>query len=341
MAVLKRPQDLHRLLDNWDNQIRLLLLAGPDESTSHDLAQLALKKLADPADPMALTDLPADELRRDPGRLADEAASTSMFGGRRAIRVTGAGDATTPAVTLLLEAQATENPVVMVAGNLTKASKLRKLAEGAQNIRVLISYPMTARDAHSFLTQEARTLGLNPEPGVIEQLVSAADADVGILRSELEKFALYLDASPEQPASFTHADLLALGADAAAEDIGSLINAITSGNAKMAGRQLDLLAGASPIPALRAMARRLMQLLEAQALVDNGQSAEMAVKALRPPIFWKDAGLLTSALRKPGWPVARSRAALRSVLAAERAIKTPGSAGSTLGWQALIRLAQR
>lgn len=338
MAVLKRP-DLERLLDKWDRKVRLLLFAGPEESTSHDLAQLALKKLADPADPMALTDLPADELRRDPGKLTDEAASTSMFGGHRAIRVTGAGDGTTEAVKLLLDAPAAENPVVMVAGNLAKSSRLRKLAEKSANARILISYAMTPRDAHRFLTQQARSLGLNPEQGVIEQLVASADADIGILRSELEKFALYLDASPEQPASFTHADLSALGADAAAEDLGDLVNAITSGNAKMAGRQLDLLADSSPIPALRAMARRLMQILEARTAMDQGQPADIAVKAVRPPIFWKDANLVSAALG--GWPVARCRAGLRSMLATEFAIKTPGSAGNSLGWQALIRLVRR
>ena len=101
MTAIRRA-DLQRRFANWDKSIRLLLLAGPDESASRELAQLAARTLADPADPMAITDIAADELKSDPGKLADEAASVSMFGGARLIRVAGAGESAQEAVRLLL-----------------------------------------------------------------------------------------------------------------------------------------------------------------------------------------------------------------------------------------------
>ena len=56
-------------------------------------------------------DLDGQTLRDDPARLADEAASFSMFGDKRCIRITGMGEESLPALNALLEAEAAGNPV--------------------------------------------------------------------------------------------------------------------------------------------------------------------------------------------------------------------------------------
>jgi DNA polymerase-3 subunit delta len=76
---------------------------------------------------------------------------------------------------------------------------------------------------------------------------------------------------------------------------------------------------------------------EARAAMDGGASATQAVKALRPPIFWREADLVAAAL--PRWPQPRIRAGLAALLAGERAIKTAGGPGEAPGWHALLLLA--
>ena len=49
--------------------------------------------VADLADPFNVADLSEAVLESDPARLADEAAAISMMGGRRVVRVRGAGKA--------------------------------------------------------------------------------------------------------------------------------------------------------------------------------------------------------------------------------------------------------
>lgn len=335
MTVIRRG-DLDRALARPDPAIRLWLFAGPDESASLDAARRALARLADPADPMAITELTPAELASDPGRLADEAASVSMFGGTRAIRVTGAGEAVRPAVELLLGAPAAGNPVVMTAGDLSKSSGLRKAAEAADTVRILISYPLEGRDAQRWLVDAARARGLTLAPGVAERLIATSGGDLGILGSELEKYALYLDASPEKPQRIEPEHLAVLGTESAEDDMFAFVSAVTAGNVAAAERQMQLLAGGSSIPVLRAMSRRLLQLADARAALDNGKPAQDAVKSLRPPVFWKEQNMLAGAL--PRWPMRRIHAALSAMLAAEQAIKQPASPGDTLGWQALLRL---
>lgn len=322
-----------------DPEVRLYIFAGPDESGSRELATRAVKALADPTDPLSVTDLAASDLAGDPGRLPDEAASVPMFGGSRVIRVTGAGDAASEAARLLLDAPAAGNPVLFVSGDLSKTNSLRKLAEEHPRARFLFSYPLDARDAGRWLAGAAAALGLKPEPGVGERLVAAADGDVGVLARELEKFALYLDAAPEAPKRLTAADFARLGADSAEDDQNALVQAITTGDLKTVDRQLSLLAGSSAIPVLRAMARRLLLLADLRSAVDTGLQPRAAVDRVRPPVFWKDKDMLADNL--PAWPERRIRTGLSAMLAAEEVIKTPGSAGDTHGWQALLSLAVR
>jgi hypothetical protein len=61
------------------------------------------------------------------------------------------------------------------------------------------------------------------------------------------------------------------------------------------------------------------------------------VRAIRPPLFWKDQKPLAAAVRR--WPRTRIHAGLAAMLAGERAIKQAGGPGDIAGWQALLGLA--
>ena len=80
-------------------------------------------------DAFRVSDLAGDALRKDPARLSDEAASISMFGGRRVVRVRDAGDALSDQFESYLEHHVGDALVVIEAGDLAKTSSLRKLFE--------------------------------------------------------------------------------------------------------------------------------------------------------------------------------------------------------------------
>lgn len=338
MTALKRGE-LAAALSDWRDDIRLLLLAGPDDPGVRASAEAARRRLADPADPMSLVDLTAEQIVAAPGRLADEAAAVPMFGGRTLIRVSGASDSCAPAVELLLASPAAGNPVLMLAGDLPRTSALRRLAEGSPLALALIHYPPDARDAERGLAEAARALGLRLEAGVSEALIQSAGGDMGVVARELEKFALYLDCDPAHPARLEPRHLAELGVDSPDADVGALVAALVAGDARAYARQLGQLqaGGASAIPALRAVARKLMQLMELRAAVDAGLAPDEAVRSLRPPLFWKDQKPLAAAVRR--WPRARIHAGLAAMLAGEGAVKQAGGPGDIAGWQALLTLA--
>ena len=127
----------------------------------------------------------------DPARLADEAASISLFGGARWILVEPAGDESVPAVEALLEAPAAGNPVVADRRRAQARSKLLKLALGAPAALAFASYAPDGRDADRLVLDMARAQGLIIRPDVARRIAEAAAATARSSTQELDKFALY------------------------------------------------------------------------------------------------------------------------------------------------------
>lgn len=331
--------ELARLLERPDPNVRLFLFHGPDEAASRDLALKLSAKLTDPNDPMGRTDIAASSLGGDPGRLADEAASVSMFGGAKLIRVDGTGEDCLEAVQLLLDAPAAGNPVVMIAGSLRKGSKLLALVEGTRNALAHISYEPEARDLGIVVGDIATELGLQPSRAAVAKLIDACAGDRGILRRELEKLALYLDATREMPQRLDVEHLALIGADLGEADFGALVEAVAGGRPAEADRQIARLEGQgiAGIALLRAVARRLWLLAELRTAVDAGLNAAAAVDAARPPVFWKEKPAVVAQLGR--WRSERLRTALERLLEAERDIKKSGTAGDVLAAQALLAVA--
>ena len=83
--------DLKRLLRDPD--FGFALFYGPDHGLVRERADaLAARIVEDIHDPFRTVDLSGAALKRDPARLADEAAALSFTGGRRLVRVEDADD---------------------------------------------------------------------------------------------------------------------------------------------------------------------------------------------------------------------------------------------------------
>ena len=134
-----KPEEMARLLGNPDPAIRFYLLAGEDEAGSRTLFRALESAMGSDAERVDLT---SSKLKEDPALLASEAASISLFGGARYIRVTveTSGDNMVDAVAALLQAEVAGNPVVAIAGTLTPKAKLLKLIDDSPLARACISY---------------------------------------------------------------------------------------------------------------------------------------------------------------------------------------------------------
>lgn len=329
MAAADRAR-VERALRQPPADIRLFLLHGPDESGSRSLAALLAEALGQEA---TRVDLSPQALRQDGALLATEAASSSLFGEPRHIRVEGAGEDCLAAVEALLEAEAAGNPVVMIAGTLRKDSRLLKLASGHAAAIQFASYPPTAASAEAVVAELAREIGLLLDPDEVRRITSAAGGDRAIAASEIVKLATFADVAPDRPAGLPEDAIALLGADNQEGSLGRLADLVADGQPRELEAELARLAGEGieGIAALRPVLRRTLQIATARAAVESRD-----VK----PFFGGPPGERERVTRQAGhWRPARIAAALARLLAAERAIKAPG--GSTLhADEALLAIAR-
>ena len=324
---------LTRAIDAVNPAIRLYLLHGPDEAGARDIAARLARTLGPDAERV---DLDPSTLKSSPGRLADEAASLSLFGTARHIRVSGAGEESVEACTMLLAAERAGNPVVIIAPGVKTSSALVKLATGDPRALACVFYVPDAAEADKIATGIAREFGLRTTGETARRIAAAAAGDRAIMTRELEKIALFLDAAPERPRELDDAGLDAIGADLGDAEMSRAIDAAIDGGPDRLGDELARLgvAGVSPIPLLRQLVRRLMILAELRGELDSGANAN----ALIERVFFRERAATARALRT--WSVARLNDAIHRARRAERATMAPANAGSVLADAAMLGIAR-
>jgi DNA polymerase III subunit delta len=321
-------------LDKLPAGARVVLLFGPDEALVRERAmRLGKQIVADLSDPFNVVELTAGAIISDPARLADEASSMSLMGGRRLIRVFGGDDGLVGAVEAALEAPGADSLIVILGGDLAPKSKLRALAEGKNP--ALLALACYAEDAASLtrtLLSEAKAQGVGLDRDAAQAIVAATGAERDVARQELAKLVLY---KTGQPGPISLADVEAVGADLGAAGTDALISAVFGGQSQQAAAQLARLrdAGENGIMLIRALARRLWQLEQAYA---SGGDLDAAADKLLGKMAWKDKpAFLAQAHRFPPARLAQARARL---LAADRDARLSGANGDMVVAQAILGL---
>src|SRR5206468_8465249 len=146
----------------------------------------------------------AGAVKSDPASLADEAGAMSLFGGVRVIWIEPAGDDIAAGVEALLESPNSESAVVAVAGALRKTSALLKLAEGSPHALAFAAYVPEGQDAQRMVIDVGRRFGLKIGSPTASRLADQCGNDQAIVVQELQKLALYIDASPHGPKELDH-----------------------------------------------------------------------------------------------------------------------------------------
>lgn len=316
---------IRTLLDTPNPDTRLYLLHGPDEAGANELASRLSRALGPDVERI---DIDSKELRGSPGRLADEAASISLFGGARYIRIAGAEDSAAEAFSLLLGAERAGNPVIAIGPGLKSSGKLVKLAIAAPTAVSFACYVPEGQEAGRLAQTIAREHGLRLMGDTAGRLAAAAAGDRAILTREIEKLALFLDAAPERPRDADGAALDAIGADLGEAEMFHAIDAVVGGRAADVGAELARLgeAGSSAIPLLRQLTRRLMTLAELRSDMDAGLGVEEAIEKHR--IFFREKAGMQRALRR--WDSAQLARAVDRVRETERGLMSAASAGEVL-----------
>ena len=326
------------MLDRAMRQARVFYFCGADEAGAGDAAALVLKRLGQ----TERVDFSGAELKRDPVRLADEARSTSLFGDRRVLFVTMSGDEAHDAIANVIGDAVPGWPVVVVASGATDKSRVAKLLADRDDALVAIFYPPDQRAVSDTVRTLAEAAGLKLGNAMAETIAVAAGLDTRIVRSEIDKLALYLDASPESPRNAQPKDLAAIGTATIDDNMTGLVNATLGGQVDRLGHELPRLASGdiNAVGLLLAFERRAVQLAGLAARAGSGGNLnaflDSEIQARR--VFFRDKADLMLQLHK--WRGPRIERLLSRLAALHRALMHDSNGASLRMSQEIVEIAR-
>ena len=314
--------------------VRVVLLFGEDTGMIRERAEALVRAVAGSLDdPFRVAELDRDQIRD----LPNEAASLSLMGGRRVVRIRDATDAAADAVRATLKGSAPAL-VVLEGGSLPSRSKLRTLLDADPDGVAIGCYPEEGRALEETIRATLQADGVGIDPDALAWLSGHLGADRASTRAELEKLALFVGPGKRvdiDAAQTCVGDLAGLSMDDA-------LFAATIGDVATTDRALELAMaeGANPVQVLRAAMGHLQRLHRARLAMElSGLSAADAAKTLRPPVFYQKVGAFNRALAL--WPASALSAALAAMTEAERGCKRTGWPDDTISRGAILTLARR
>jgi DNA polymerase-3 subunit delta len=290
--VKASKQSIGRAVDQPNGQVRFYLFHGPDEAQSRGLAERLREALGATKFIVA-----GGALKLDPATLVDEASAMSLFGGARLIWIEPAGDEIAVAVEALLEMPAGESVVAAIGGSLRKGAALLKLAETSPAAVAFAAYAPEGRDAERMVIEIGRRFGLKIDSSIAARVAADCGNDQAIVTQELQKFALYADASPHSPKELDHDAIDSVGADTEG-DFLRLADLALGGDLAGLAEELERLptGGSEAIPVVRSLQRRLLMLAPARARIERGESPEAVMTSLGKSVFFKEKPLVARML---------------------------------------------
>ncbi len=276
------------------------------------------------------------ELERDGWpKLADEMSAISMVGGRRAIRVSDATDAIIEPLKAALKTSG-DALIILEAPELGRG-KLRPFMEANRETASLACYPEEGRSLQETIRAVFLAARVAADGEAIAWLAQMLGGHYALLQTELEKLVLLGAGGKRIDLDLAQACIgapAASGADVAL--LSAMVGDVRRSDAELDGAMADGLAG---IALIRMTIGHLQRLHQARLRMQSGLSASEALKAHRPPVFFKSLGPLINGLAL--WPAEALLSALEDARQLEITCKQTGARQELLARRFVAGLARQ
>jgi DNA polymerase-3 subunit delta len=334
--MMVKTGDADRFVAKPPKDLAAVLVFGPDQGLVRERAELLMKSVvSDLSDPFRVADLDEQVLSNDGARLFDEAAAISMLGGRRVVRVRGAGNGLAKLFESFLEEHAGDALIVVEGGDLSKGVGLRRVFEDDDKAYAVACYADNERNLVDVVRDGLKEFGLSIAHDALEDAVSRLGSDRGITRREIEKLALYAQGQKQ----ITLADVEAVMGDEAEARIDEVCDAAGTGDLPKLDLALERLwiADTSPVAIIRLALSHFQRVALLKTYIARGEPADAAIRRMRPPVhFMRVAAMKQQATR---WDEGRLGEALDLLLEAEALAKTTAVPAEAATGRALFSVA--
>ena len=295
MTAIKAA-DVDRFVAKPDPRLPVVLVYGPDSGLVRERVEALVKASVDDVnDPFSFVRLEGEDLTANPSRLVEEAHTVPLFGGRRAVLVRPGSRNIAGAVEQVIAAPSAECRVIIEAGDLKKSSPLRAAVEKAKTAAALPCYVDNAAALGRLIDDEMTEAGLTISLDARNALLGLLGGDRAASRGEIRKLALY--ALGQERVEI--ADVMAVVADASALALDGVIDATFAGRTAEVETEFGKAraGGSSAAAIISGAIRHVSNLHKMKLSIDEGESAEFAMKRGAPPVHFSRERKVGEALR--------------------------------------------
>jgi DNA polymerase-3 subunit delta len=309
MVAVKAGQ-AESFLKQADPRLEAYLLYGPDEGLvserSQSLARRIAEREAPPGEIVRMSDADLDEA---PDRIEVELLTAPMFGGRKIVRATAGRRINAALLKPLIEAGRLAGVLIVEGGNLRPDEGVRPVFEKCSTAAAIACFPDEARDIEGLIREVLSEGKLDISPEARAHLAARLGADRILSRSEIVKLALYVAGRPRIEVE----DVDAIVGDASELALDKVVLAAVAGRVAEALAEHDraVAAGEGPQTIILALQRHVQRLHRIRAALDAGRSLDEALRAIRPPLHFKQRDAVAAATRQ--WTTDRLLAAVLRV----------------------------
>tara|TARA_Y100000588_G_scaffold387691_1_gene486059 strand:+ start:251 stop:1282 length:1032 start_codon:yes stop_codon:yes gene_type:complete len=329
------PRNVDQFLGKIPVDIRAVLLHGPDKGLVRERSDTIVKNtLGNPPDPFQISEIPANDLRKDPERLAAESATLPLAGDNKVIRITDVAEKDQKIFNMFLGENSPNALVLVEAGELRGNSALKRLFDNTSELASIGCYPDEARDIRRLVRDFCEQNKLRVTPDALEYLALYLGSDRMVTRQELEKLLVYLGPTDE----ITEGDAMAVVGDSAAHSLNVFAILVADGNKSHSMRTWASLRleGINPVQALRTTLRHFQRLHQVAANVAQGGSSSVCINTLRPPVHFSVKEAFERQVHT--WSLDKLSRAMMILAEAEEDCKKGGGVGGVVSSMAFLRI---
>lgn len=283
-----------------------------------------------------------EDAKQDPGSVLDALFSESLFGGASLLQVTISRETEAkPFLDALTDIEnASDAPagrMLIVAGDLSPRSKLRKTFEGHDKAIALQLFERTEREFEAWVKENLREKQVQLEPDAETALLQTLLEDQSLAPGEIEKLSLYAVDS-ESPLTLEDVKNLVILED---QSTGfDLVDLSLDGRLKELSELLadQMKEGANAISVLIGLLNQLKRLLRAHELSANGIQGARIGERLAPRIYDRQWPAFERRMQK--WPPDRILTLMSRIEAVDTQCRQAASPQEALVSKLLIEVAQ-
>ena len=331
------PKQIVSFLAKPSDKICAILLHGTDAGLRSSRARhLATLYSDDLGDVFSVTRISGSGLHGEVGKIADAAAEIPMFG-NRLVLVKASGAELLDACKFLLSRPIHDAMVIIDASDTTTKHAVVKLFETTDNAAAIGCYPDDIGDIRQLTTSILQKDNVSVDRDALDLICARLGSDHAVTRAELEKLALLV--GPRG-----HLDLQTISAalgDSALLAIDDVASAVANGQVQALSVALHKawLEEANCVMIIRGCQTYFNHLRMLGHAINTGQSAQNALRSLRPPVHFKLQDALIRHAQK--WQTSRCMQMVNRLQDIEINLKSKTINERTLTAQSLLGLCLR